>query len=189
MPKLERGDVAGICKQANIVADALVEWIDKGYDIVTLVPSCSFMVKNTWPLYHPGNPKVIRLAENTFDICEYIVAIARADGLADGLKPLDGGVALHIACHARAQEMGPKSAVMLRMIPELDVLVMERCSGHGGTWGAMKDNFDIGMKVGRDLIKQAADSGRRYLASECPLAGEQIVQGMEAFPDEGEANA
>ena len=47
----------------------------------------------------------------------------------------------------------------------------------------MKDNFDIGMKVGRDLIKQAANSGRRYLASECPLAGEQIVQGMEAFPD------
>ena len=44
------------------------------------------------------------------------------------LKSLDGGVALHIACHARAQEMGPKSAVMLRMIPDLDVLIMERCS-------------------------------------------------------------
>ena len=86
MPKLERGDVAGICEQANIVADALIEWIDKGYDIVTLIPSCSFMVKNTWPLYHPGNPKIIRLAENTFDICEYIVAIARADGLAEGAQ-------------------------------------------------------------------------------------------------------
>jgi glycerol-3-phosphate dehydrogenase subunit C len=69
------------------------------------------------------------------------------------------------------------------MIPDLDVLVMERCSGHGGTWGVMKENFDVGMKIGEALVKQAANSGRRYLASECPLAGEQIVQGMEAFPD------
>jgi glycerol-3-phosphate dehydrogenase subunit C len=183
MPALERGDVAGVCKQAKIIADALVEWIDRGYDIVTLVPSCSFMVKDTWPLYLPDNPNIARLADNTFDICEYIVSVARADGLVDGLKPLDGGVALHIACHARAQAMGPKAAVMLRMIPEVDVLMMERCSGHGGTWGMMKDNFDVGMKVGRDLIEQAASSGRRYLASECPLAGLQIVQGMESFPD------
>ena len=68
---------------------------------------------------------------------------------------------------------------MLRMIPKSNVLMMQRCAGHGGTWGVMKRNFETGMKVGEPVIRQAAESGRAYIASECPLAGDQIVQGME----------
>ncbi|MEX2479838.1 MAG: heterodisulfide reductase-related iron-sulfur binding cluster [Gammaproteobacteria bacterium] len=183
MPAMERGDLESVRKLARTAAGELCAWIDKGYDIVTLIPSCSFMVKNTWPLYFPDEPDIMRLSEATFDVCEYLVAVERTDGLAEGLAPLDGGVALHVACHARAQNIGPKAAVMLRLIPDIDVLVMERCSGHGGTWGMMKENFETGMEVGTDLITQTAESGRRYLSSECPLAGEQIVQGLERFPD------
>ena len=72
---------------------------------------------------------------------------------------------------------------MLRMIPKCNVMVMQRCSGHGARWGVMKDNFEVGMKVGENVMKQAAQSGRTYLSSECPLAGDHIVQGMEAFAD------
>ena len=45
-------------------------------------------------------------------------------------------VTVHLACHARAQNMGAKAAEMLRLIPETPVDVIERCSGHGGIWGA-----------------------------------------------------
>jgi glycerol-3-phosphate dehydrogenase subunit C len=38
-----------------------------------------------------------------------------------------GGVAVHHACHARAQNMGAKSAEMLRMIPDTKVDLIERC--------------------------------------------------------------
>ena len=54
-------------------------------------------------------PTVKRSSESTFDITEYVVDIAKHEGLAPGLKPLDGGVTLHIACHARAQNMGQKA--------------------------------------------------------------------------------
>jgi glycerol-3-phosphate dehydrogenase subunit C len=102
--------------------------------------------------------------------------------LAEGLAPLPGGVALHIACHARAQNMGQKAAEMLRLVPEADLAVIERCSGHGGSWGVMKDNFEVALKVGRPVARQAAeaaDAGKPFVASECPLAGEHIIQGME----------
>lgn len=183
MPLMEKGNIQGACAQAEVVARELGEWIEDGYDVVSLVPSCTFMLKSMWPTYLPQDKGVARLAESTYDICEYVVALARADGLAEGRKALDGGVALHVPCHSRAQAMGPKSAVMLRMIPDVDVLVIERCSGHGGTWGVMKDNFDVAMKIGRGLVEQIANSGMRYLASECPLAADQIIQGMEAFPE------
>jgi glycerol-3-phosphate dehydrogenase subunit C len=45
----------------------------------------------------------------------------------------------------------------------------------------MKENFDTALKVGRPVAKQAAKNAKAFLASECPLAGMHIVQGMEAL--------
>jgi len=179
MPQLENGDLEKVAESARRVSAELCEWIDKGYDIVALMPSCALMLKFEWPLLLPGNETVAKLAEYTSDITEYVVDIAKKEGLADGLKPLQGGVALHMACHARAQNIGAKAAEMLRMVPEADVKVIERCSGHGGSWGVMKENFDVAIKVGRPAARQAAQAGKAYIASECPLAGQHILQGID----------
>jgi glycerol-3-phosphate dehydrogenase subunit C len=179
MPRLEQGDIAGVAERAGEVADTLLPWVDKGYDVVALVPSCALMLKFEWPLILPEDERIKRLAQATFDIAEYVVDIARKEGLADGLKPLEGGVALHLACHARAQNMGPKAAEMLRLIPDADLKVIERCSGHGGSWGVMKQHFETAIKVGRPAARQAASAGKAQVASECPLAGEHILQGIE----------
>ena len=116
-----------------------------------------------------------------------MVALNKAHGLAPGLAPIEHGITLHHACHARAQNMGAKSAEMLRLIPNAKVDLIERCSGHGGTWGAMKENFETALKVGKPVARQAAKNAKAFLASECPLAGMHIVQGIEAL--EGEAKA
>ena len=190
MPQFERGDVARVADHARTVSEELVPYIDDGYDVIALVPSCALMLKFEWPLVLPEDFKVKTLSEATYDISEYVVDIASREGLAPGLKPLAGGVALHIACHARAQNIGQKAAEMLRLIPDPDLQVIERCSGHGGAWGVMKGNFDIAIKVGRPVARQALQSGKAHVASECPLAADHIVQGMEkiaagaAFPHE-----
>lgn len=179
MPQLERGELDAVAKRARAITAELKPWIEKGYDIVALIPSCALMLKFEWPLLLPDDADIQRLSEATFDIAEYVVGIAKDNGLADGLKPLDGSVALHMACHARAQNIGAKAAEMLRLIPEADVQVIERCSGHGGSWGVMKEHFQTALKVGRPAARQAASSGKTYLASECPLAGMHLVQGVE----------
>ena len=181
MPKLERGDLAAVAEAARTVSAALLPWAEKGHDVIALIPSCALMLKFEWPLITPKDAGVKRLSDATFDLSEYVVDIARKEGLAPGLRPLDGGVALHIACHARAQNMGQKGAEMLRLIPGADLAVMERCSGHGGSWGVMKRNFDGAMKVGKPVMRQAAKSGKRYLASECPLAAMHLAQGVAAI--------
>ncbi|MDX2100968.1 MAG: heterodisulfide reductase-related iron-sulfur binding cluster [Alphaproteobacteria bacterium] len=179
MPQLEQGDVARVAATAAKVAAEMEAHIRDGWDIIALVPSCALMLKFEWPLLVPDNAQVKALAQATFDISEYVVDISKRHGLADGLVALDGGVTLHIACHARAQNMGQKAAEMLRLIPGATVGVIERCSGHGGSWGVMKDNFEIALKVGKPVAKQAAQANRAYIASECPLAGEHIIQGMQ----------
>jgi glycerol-3-phosphate dehydrogenase subunit C len=188
MPQLEQGDIPAVAAKARAVSLALAPWIDKGYDVIALVPSCALMLKFEWPLILPDDAAVKRLAQSTFDVSEYVVSIAKKEGLADGLKPLDGGVALHIACHARAQNMGQKAAEMLRLLPQSDLAVIERCSGHGGSWGVMKEHFPTALKVGKPVARQAHQSGKAFIASECPLAGEHIVQGIERL-DKGPPNA
>jgi glycerol-3-phosphate dehydrogenase subunit C len=179
MPLWEQGAVAEVARNAVKVAAELGTWLDRGYDVVALVPSCALMLKFEWPLTLPDDDAVARLSAATFDISEYVVDIARKKGLADGLKPIPGGVALHLACHARAQNMGAKGAEMLRQIPDTPVQVIERCSGHGGAWGVMQENFEVALKVGRPTARQALGAGTAYVASECPLAAEHIRQGME----------
>ncbi|HEX3065925.1 MAG TPA: heterodisulfide reductase-related iron-sulfur binding cluster [Dongiaceae bacterium] len=179
MPQLEQGDLPKVAESARQVSKDLLPWIDKGYDVIALVPSCALMLKFEWPLILPDDEGVKRLSAATSDISEYIVKLAKGPGLAPGLKPLEGGVALHLACHARAQNMGQKAKELLALIPDADLQVIERCSGHGGSWGVRKENFDVALKIGRPVARQAKDSGKRFVASECPLAGEHILQGIE----------
>jgi glycerol-3-phosphate dehydrogenase subunit C len=187
MPQLEHGDIADVAKAAVKVAGEFAGWIDKGYDVVSLVPSCSLMVKFEWPLIVPGDEVVKRLAAATSDISQYIVDLAKAPGLAAGLKPLAGGITIHIACHARAQNIGRKGAEMLALLPDTPVEVIERCSGHGGTWGILKDNFSVALKVGKPVARQAAKNKSAFLVSECPLAREHIVQGIEDLGEDSAA--
>jgi glycerol-3-phosphate dehydrogenase subunit C len=187
MPQLEQGMMEEVADYAKIVAKAFRPQVDAGRDIIALTPSCALMMKFEWPLIVPDDEDVAALAGATRDITEYIVDIAKKEGLVDGLSALPEPVALHLACHARAQNMGQKAAEMLRLIPDADLKVIERCSGHGGSWGVMEEYFETAIKVGRPVARQAKDLGSRFVASECPLAADHILQGIERQLGEGEA--
>ena len=128
------------------------------------------------------------LSSATKDISEYIVDIAKTEGLAAGMSTLDGSIAVHLSCHSRAQNMGQKAAELLRLIPDADVEVIERCSGHGGSWGMMRDNFETGLKIGRPSARKVIEKAPKYVVSECPLAGAHIIQGMERLAEKEEAS-
>ena len=187
MPMLEQGLIGEVAKSAEAVAKAFKPYIEQGYDIIALVPSCALMVKFEWPLIVPKDEDVRLLSRATFDLSEYIVDIARKEGLAPGMQPIEGGMSLHLSCHSRAQNMGQKATEMLKLVPGADVQVIERCSGHGGAWGFKKGHFETALKVGRPVARQARDGKKAYVTSECPLAGVHIAQGIEKLGTEAPA--
>jgi glycerol-3-phosphate dehydrogenase subunit C len=63
---------------------------------------------------------------------------------------------------------------MLRLIPDTRVDVVERCSGHGGTFGVMKATRPHAMKVGRPTARQVRETGNATLCSDCPLACQHL---------------
>lgn len=186
MPQLEQGLMDEVAEYATIVAKAFRSQVDAGRDVIALTPSCALMMKFEWPLIVPDNEDVAELAKATRDITEYIVDIAKNEGLSAGLSALPEPVALHLSCHTRAQNMGQKAAEMLRLIPDADLKVIERCSGHGGSWGVMKEHYETAIKLGRPVARQAKELGSRFVASECPLAADHILQGIERQLGKGE---
>ncbi len=175
MPFLEQANLARVAENAAKVSKELAKLIDQGYDIVALTASCGLMLKFEWALICPDNADVKRVADHVFDIDEYVVDVAKKQGLPDGLSPLPEGVTVHLACHARAQNMGPKAAEMLKLIPGTPVDVIERCSGHGGTFGVVEPTHEVAVKVGRPVFRAANTQKRGHIVSDCPLAAQHIV--------------
>ncbi len=189
MPQLEQGDLASVAGKAKNVAATMRPWIDQGYQIIALVPSCSLMLKMEWPLIAHDDDDVLALAGATKDITEYLVDIAKGEGLSAELLPVSEKTSLHMACHARAQNMGRKAEELLALIPKMETKIIERCSGHGGAWGVKNDNFDIAKKIGRPVIRATAKAGTKYVVSECPLAAQHIHYGLDENGEAGHDGA
>ena len=176
MPFLEQADLPKVVEQAKKVSKDLLEWVEKGYKVITLTASCGLMLKFEWPLLLPNDENIKKLSTNVMDIDEYVVDISNNEGLVEGLNEIDGGVTVHHACHARAQNMGVKARDMLKLIPNVKIDVVEKCAGHGGTFGVMKDTHDLANKVGRPASRQIKNKNNKYMASDCPLAGKHLKQ-------------
>ena len=181
MPQLEGGDIKSVVDKAKKTSETLSKYVDKGYKVLSIVPSCSLMLKYEWPLIAPENENIRKISQNTKDICEFLVDKLSDEDLKNLLKPIakEDNVTLHISCHSRAQNIGQKATELIKLIPDIKVDVIERCSGHGGSWGVKKNNFDMAIKVGKPVARKAVQLENKFIISECPLAGTHIKQGMD----------
>ena len=72
--------------------------------------------------------------------------------------------------------MGIKAREMLKVIPNIKIDVVERCAGHGGTFGVMKATHQHALKVGSPTARQIKNKKNKYMVSDCPLAGKHLKQ-------------
>jgi len=178
MPKLELGDLEAVAKLKAINVPALARLARDGYAILTPVPSCTLMFKQELPLMFPGDADVKAVQEAMFDPFEYLILRNRDGLLKKDFKAKLGRVSYHIPCHSRVQNVGQKTRELLELIPGTEVNTVERCAGHDGTWGVKREYYDNSMKIGRPVFRQMAAAQPDYVASDCPIAGRHIRQGM-----------
>ena len=181
MPKLELGDLEAVerAKEANI--PVLARYARAGFAIVTPVPSCTLMFKQELPLLFPDDAEVRRVKDAMWDPFEYLVARHRDGLLKTDFKRALGRVSWHAPCHGRVQNIGRKTREMLEIVGqhvEVRLNVVERCSGHAGTYGVKTPTHPVAMKIGKPVFRSMAKDDPEVIASDCPLAGHHIAQGM-----------
>lgn len=122
--------------------------------------------------------QVRRVAEHIFDPFEYLMLRHKADLLRTDFSGRLGKISYHVPCHLRVQNIGLKTRDVLRLVPDTTVEVIERCSGHNGTYAVKSEFRDASMKIGRPVFERVQNSGADYYASDCPMAGHQIESGL-----------
>ncbi len=178
MPKLELGDLESVAANKEKNMPKLAELARAGYAILTPIPSCTLMFKQELPLMFPGDTAVQAVKEAMWDPFEYLVARHKDGLLKTNFTTELGHVSYHLACHSRVQNIGQKTAEALRLIPGTEVNVVERCSGHSGTWGVKKEFHEMAKKIGKPVFKRMAEEEPNFISSDCQLAGHHIEQGM-----------
>jgi glycerol-3-phosphate dehydrogenase subunit C len=179
MPKLELGDLQAVADAKNHNIPVLVRAIEAGYDIVAPVPSCVLMFKQELPLMFPDDPDVQKVKEHIFDPFEYLMLRHKEGKLSTEFREKLGKIAYHAACHLRVQNIGLKTRELLELVPGTEIDVIERCSGHDGTYAVKSEFHEISMKICRPVVSRVRKAEADHYSSDCPMAGHQIENGLK----------
>ena len=175
MPRLELGDLESVEKAKDANVPVLARLVDEGFDIVAPVPSCVLMFKQEVPLLFPGDDRAAKVASAIFDPFEYLAERRRAGLLRTDFRNTLGTVMYHAACHQRVQNIGAKTREVLALVPDTRVSVVERCSGHDGTYAVKRESHAHAMRIARPVARRVRDEAPDHLGSDCPMAGNHIA--------------
>ncbi|RME73817.1 MAG: anaerobic glycerol-3-phosphate dehydrogenase subunit C [Chloroflexi bacterium] len=140
---------------------SLVKYAREGYKIVGTSTSCTLSLKSDYRHILDIDTEDARLvAEQTYDICEFLLDLANAGELKTDFQPMEAVIPYHAPCQLKAHNMGLPAIDLLEMIPGVKIqLVQADCCGIAGTYGYKKEKYQIGMDVGRPLFEQVIASG------------------------------
>jgi len=174
MPSFDVGDTDTMVQTAQHHLRLFQPYLDKGYDLVVPTPSCSLMFKREYP-YLVSTPEMNQLAERTFDVCEYLMRLKKDGALSLEFTQTTQRIAYQVPCHLRDQNIGFKSKELMELTGA-QVELIEKCSGHDGSWGAKVEFFDMSMNIAKKALRPIVTSDPHVVASDCPLSALQLDQ-------------
>ncbi len=182
IPYFDIGDLDTAIEKAKKNVQRLKPYVDAGFDIIVPIPTCALQLKYEYPLLLPNDPDVKAVAEKIYDVHEYLWKLNEEGKFNKDFKVSMGNIAYHIPCHLKSLNVGYKGVALLRLIPGTKVRIVDRCSGHDGTFGVKKDTFDYAYKVGSRLFDDMKAQDADIYVSDCPLASNMIQLGTGKAP-------
>ncbi|MEJ7622035.1 MAG: heterodisulfide reductase-related iron-sulfur binding cluster, partial [Aquificaceae bacterium] len=174
IPFFDIGDIDSATEKARFNVQRLKHYVDAGFDIVVPVPTCALQIKYEYPLLLPDDPDVKAVSERVYDVHEYLFKLHQEKRFNKDFKVSLGNIAYHIPCHLKSLNVGYRAVALMRLIPNTKVQIIERCSGHDGTFGVRKETFDMSIRVGSKLFEDMKNSNADLYVSDCPLSGNHI---------------
>jgi Fe-S oxidoreductase len=126
----------------------------------------------------PDDAAVQAVKQHIFDPFEYLMLRHKAGLLRTEFQRGLGKVSYHVPCHLRVQNLGLKTRDVLNLVPGTTVEVIERCSGHNGTYAVKSEFRAASLKITQPVATRVAAAAADYYSSDCPMAGHQIQSAM-----------
>ena len=134
--------------EARRMIATLTPYVERGVPVVGLEPSCLFGLRDEYLSILPGG-EAAELALNAFLFEEFVDREIEAGRFKLELATLPQKKALlHGHCHQKAFAVMPQVERALRLIPGLEVEVIESsCCGMAGSFGYDVEHYDVSMKM------------------------------------------
>lgn len=179
LPALANGDRQEILRNARHNVLEMKSAVAEGTQVVSGCPSCSLMLKATYPQLFPASDPLHALAQDvshvTYDLGEFLSALARDGKLDLPTETKPQTLAYHSACHLKAQGIGTPWVDVLSQISGLAVLQLDcGCCGMAGTYGFKKEKYAISMDIAKNLFTALQDLHADAAITECAMCQHQI---------------
>ncbi len=174
MPRLGVGDLRGAREMGLRNLELLESTVREGTDMVFTSTSCGLMLRHEYgrTLNLPGAEA---LAHRLFDICDFLLREHEEKKPAVTFRPLPMKAAYFTPCHLRSLNIGLPALDLLRMVPELDVRLLDAdCCGLGGLYGFKTEKFAIAEEIGKDLTAAVARMKPELILTDCEGCRMQI---------------
>ncbi len=162
-PLISKGLLSEAQRQVLDAVERLHPYVEQGWPIVGLEPSCILTFRDELLALLPGDPRARALARSVFTFEEYVARLAD-EGRLDGVRWTETPrrVLLHGHCHQKAL-VGTQAAARVLSLPGYTVEVLDTsCCGMAGAFGYEKEHVDISLKMAERRLApavRAADDG------------------------------
>jgi FAD/FMN-containing dehydrogenase/Fe-S oxidoreductase len=186
-------------------ADALAKQLADGTPLLGLEPSCILTLSDEWTELLPGTQtKAIAAATHLAD--NWLAEQVKSGQCELPLQPRPQQCLLHGHCHQKALLGASGTAAALRLIPQLDVTVLDSgCCGMAGSFGFEREHYDLSVQIanlallpalakapealvaapGTSCRHQMKDLAKRHALHPMEVLAEQLTEGVPSAPTPG----
>jgi glycerol-3-phosphate dehydrogenase subunit C len=157
----------------------LLPYVQQGVPIVGTSTSCTLTLKEEAPeLLGMHDTAARMIAENTYDIFEFLRGLHERGELNTDFKPLERALPYHAPCQLRAHGIGRPALDILELVPGLQLNESNAaCCGLAGSYGYKAERYQIAMDVGAGLFSSLRDSGSDLAVCDSEICRWQISHG------------
>lgn len=152
MAMITAGDLEPARELAESNVRVLARYVSRGVPIVCSEPAAVLCLREEYPrlLDHLD---VAQVAGAVTGVGELLAEQHHKNELVLDFEPLPLTVMAHTPCHVRALGRGQPLRELLALIPELNVVPIEKgCSGMAGAYGLLARHYEDSLQIGRELI-------------------------------------
>lgn len=126
----------------------------------------------------PHDADVQAVKDHMYDPFEYLLLRHKHGKLNTDFKQPLGKVIYQASCHQRVQNIGQKTREALALVPDTSVEIIERCSGHDGTYAVKSEFYSAAAKIVRPVASRVRAAEADHFGSDCPMAGAHIAHAL-----------
>jgi glycerol-3-phosphate dehydrogenase subunit C len=114
--------------------------------------------------------KRIQVAENTYDLGEYLLNLHRSGVLDTSFGNVSGRLVYYPPCHQREQNIGRPYQELFSLLPGIDLEPIDGaldCCGMAGIMGFKKDFHETSLQLGNRLMDKIKAASPEKLVTDC----------------------